>query len=60
MLVFVLILFFLFVILLFIMVFEELYEVERIVDKRKNKKGKIEYLVWWKGYDSEDDIWELE
>ncbi|XP_044114179.1 chromodomain Y-like protein [Neovison vison] len=39
---------------------EELYEVERIVDKRKNKKGKIEYLVRWKGYDSEDDTWEPE
>lgn len=39
---------------------EELYEVERIVDKRKNKKGKIEYLVHWKGYDSGDDTWEPE
>uniref|UniRef100_A0A6I8PHP9 Chromo domain-containing protein n=1 Tax=Ornithorhynchus anatinus TaxID=9258 RepID=A0A6I8PHP9_ORNAN len=39
---------------------EELYEVERIVDRRKNKKGKIEYLVRWKGYDSEDDTWEPE
>ncbi|XP_029446442.1 chromodomain Y-like protein isoform X3 [Rhinatrema bivittatum] len=34
--------------------------VERIVDKRKNKKGKTEYLVRWKGYDSEDDTWEPE
>ncbi|KAF6344205.1 chromodomain Y like [Rhinolophus ferrumequinum] len=39
---------------------EELYEVERIVDKRKNKKGKTEYLVRWKGYESEDDTWEPE
>ncbi|XP_069816311.1 chromodomain Y-like protein [Dendropsophus ebraccatus] len=39
---------------------EELYEVERIVDKRKNKKGRIEYLVHWKGYDSGDDTWEPE
>ncbi|XP_029070929.1 chromodomain Y-like protein isoform X1 [Monodon monoceros] len=39
---------------------EELYEVERIIDKRKNKKGKTEYLVRWKGYDSEDDTWEPE
>ncbi|XP_073733631.1 chromodomain Y-like protein isoform X1 [Callorhinus ursinus] len=37
-----------------------LEKVERIVDKRKNKKGKIEYLVRWKGYDSEDDTWEPE
>ncbi|XP_072801843.1 chromodomain Y-like protein isoform X1 [Vicugna pacos] len=35
-------------------------EVERIVDKRKNKKGKTEYLVRWKGYGSEDDTWEPE
>nr|KAF6443343.1 chromodomain Y like [Molossus molossus] len=35
-------------------------KVERIVDKRKNKKGKTEYLVRWKGYDSEDDTWEPE
>ncbi|XP_026646010.1 chromodomain Y-like protein isoform X3 [Zonotrichia albicollis] len=37
-----------------------LTQVERIVDKRKNKKGKTEYLVRWKGYDSEDDTWEPE
>ncbi|KAH0513798.1 Chromodomain Y-like protein [Microtus ochrogaster] len=35
-------------------------QVERIVDKRKNKKGKTEYLVRWKGYGSEDDTWEPE
>ncbi|XP_041101091.1 chromodomain Y-like protein isoform X1 [Polyodon spathula] len=34
--------------------------VERIVDKRKNKKGKTEYLVHWKGYNSDDDTWEPE
>lgn len=39
---------------------EELYEVERIVDKRKNKKGKVEYLVRWRGYGSEGDTWEPE
>uniref|UniRef100_A0A8C5ZKX6 Chromodomain Y-like protein n=1 Tax=Marmota marmota marmota TaxID=9994 RepID=A0A8C5ZKX6_MARMA len=37
-----------------------LHQVERIVDKRRNKKGKTEYLVRWKGYDSEDDTWEPE
>ncbi|KAJ8793474.1 hypothetical protein J1605_019308, partial [Eschrichtius robustus] len=35
-------------------------QVERIVDKRKNKKGKTEYLVRWKGYDSGDNTWEPE
>ncbi|XP_023833858.1 chromodomain Y-like protein isoform X1 [Salvelinus sp. IW2-2015] len=35
-------------------------KVERIVDKRKNKKGKIEYLVRWRGYGYEGDTWEPE
>ncbi|KAL7842564.1 hypothetical protein SRHO_G00242530 [Serrasalmus rhombeus] len=39
---------------------EELYEVERIVGKRKNKKGKMEYLVRWRGYGFEGDTWEPE
>ncbi|KAB0337952.1 hypothetical protein FD755_025407, partial [Muntiacus reevesi] len=39
---------------------EELYEVERILDKRQNKKGKTEYLVWWKGYGREAATWEPE
>lgn len=38
----------------------DLYEVERIVDKRKNKKGKWEYLIRWKGYGSTEDTWEPE
>ncbi|XP_076143103.1 chromodomain Y-like protein 2 [Alosa pseudoharengus] len=38
----------------------DLYEVERIVDKRKNKKGKWEYLIRWKGYGSKEDTWEPE
>ncbi|XP_069822120.1 chromodomain Y-like protein 2 isoform X2 [Dendropsophus ebraccatus] len=38
----------------------DLYEVERIVDKRKNKKGKWEYLIRWKGYGSSEDTWEPE
>lgn len=35
-------------------------QVERIVDKRKNKKGRWEYLVRWRGYGSESDTWEPE
>ncbi|MBN3316606.1 CDYL2 protein, partial [Atractosteus spatula] len=35
-------------------------QVERIVDKRKNKKGKWEYLIRWKGYGSNEDTWEPE
>uniref|UniRef100_A0A8C9S8G5 Chromodomain protein, Y-like n=1 Tax=Scleropages formosus TaxID=113540 RepID=A0A8C9S8G5_SCLFO len=35
-------------------------KVERIIGKRRNKKGKTEYLVRWRGYDFEDDTWEPE
>ncbi|XP_063801441.1 chromodomain Y-like protein 2 [Pseudophryne corroboree] len=38
----------------------DLYEVERIVDKRKSRKGKWEYLIRWKGYGSSEDTWEPE
>nr|XP_040051647.1 chromodomain Y-like protein 2 [Gasterosteus aculeatus aculeatus] len=38
----------------------DLYEVERIVDKRRDKKGKWEYLIRWKGYGSKEDTWEPE
>lgn len=37
-----------------------LLQVERILDKRKNKKGRVEYLVRWRGYGSEGDTWEPE
>ncbi|XP_076023802.1 chromodomain Y-like protein [Genypterus blacodes] len=39
---------------------EEFYEVERIVGKRKTKKGRTEYLVRWRGYGSDGDTWEPE
>lgn len=33
------------------------YEVEAVVDYRK-KKGKEEFLIKWKNYESEDNSWE--
>jgi len=38
---------------------EEEYEVERIVGCRK-KNGRIEYLIKWKGYSSDENTWEPE
>jgi len=37
----------------------ESFEVEDIVNHR-HKKGKIEYLIRWKGYTPQDDSWEPE
>ncbi|KAK5860532.1 hypothetical protein PBY51_022000 [Eleginops maclovinus] len=39
---------------------EEFYEVERVVDRRRSKKGGLEYLVRWRGFGSEGDTWEPE
>lgn len=37
------------------------YQVEKILDKRKIRSGKVEYLIKWKGYDDPDDnTWEPE
>ncbi|XP_064168923.1 chromodomain Y-like protein 2 isoform X1 [Anguilla rostrata] len=38
----------------------DFYEVEKIVDRRKTKKGKWEYLIRWKGYGRSEDTWEPE
>ena len=37
--------------------FEDKYDVEKILDKRK-KRGKWEYLVKWEGYDEVEATWE--
>jgi len=38
---------------------EEDYEVERILEKKTGKKGKVEYLVKWKNFDDPaDNTWE--
>ncbi|EGO00828.1 hypothetical protein SERLA73DRAFT_71795 [Serpula lacrymans var. lacrymans S7.3] len=38
---------------------EEEFEVERVVDARL-KRGKLEFLVLWKGYGDKDRMWEPE
>merc|ERR1712209_7807 len=34
------------------------YEVESVVSKRETEKGKVEYLVKWKGWNASDNTWE--
>jgi transposase len=36
----------------------EVYHVERLVDRRTRRGGRVEYLVRWRGYGEEDDTWE--
>ncbi|XP_068604681.1 chromodomain Y-like protein [Brachionichthys hirsutus] len=35
-------------------------KVERVVNRRRNRKGRVEYLVRWRGYGPEGDTWEPE
>ena len=35
----------------------EVYKIEKILKTRRNKQGKIEYLVRWQGYSSKFDSW---
>lgn len=39
---------------------ENEYVVEKIIDKRVTKKGKVEYLLKWKGYSARYNTWEPE
>ena len=37
---------------------DEEYSVEKIIDKRFDAYGNIEYLIKWQGYDDKDNTWE--
>lgn len=37
---------------------DNVYAAEKLIDKRKRKNGKIEFLVKWKGWPSSDASWE--
>ena len=37
---------------------KKLYEVEKIIDKKRNQYGNISYLVKWVGYSDEECTWE--
>merc|ERR1711971_580153 len=40
---------------------DRIFEVEKVMNKRKGKKGNMEYLVKWKNYDNpSDNTWEAE
>ena len=36
----------------------ELYTVEKVIDKRVGKNGKVEYLLKWTRYEEEESTWE--
>ena len=37
---------------------EQEYVVEKVLDKRKNEKGQIQYLLKWEGFPVEESTWE--
>ena len=39
---------------------EEEYVVEKILEKRISRLGKVQYLVKWEGYKIEESTWEPE